>query len=786
MGLQTLLRRVGTTRFCGAVWNPAEPDRTFVVELLLDGMSMAIAVADLFEPSLKQAGDGCHGFSFEIDAETLAEVGIAEVRLANLGLPIGLPILLHAKSKSEKASGAGTKSKVEPLGVPPVQWLGGLRFVGALDPADADVYGEMLNVKALIEGEVVAEARPNRWLNNGLLGKDARALAAFDMYLPERFADGCVHRARFVAPSGQPLPGSPVAFVAFADGLATLLAEQGMIESERLRGDIFDQLMPGSLPFSNYKEWCENLSEAIASQVRRRSATGVVLVGDGDENASLSALELQTQDNWVALSLPFCDNAQGFECGALRDFLADEAAACDFIIFAKAGFILSPDAIERFDEAFAAQPQAFIVYCDIAIKDSFDKTWPIAFSAFDYERMLEQGYCGSLFAVKRDALGILSQTKTLNLYRLFNGLVADPLQVGALHIPRSLGTIKSELNTVSAGRALIGATSAHLRSRGIEAKVTLGHSELFPAIKVIRAITPARVTIIIPTRNRVDLLRKCLESIDPAVKKNAADIMIVDNESSDPETLAFLAEFPSEKRQVLRVPGEFNFSKLNNLAAKAAQTDYLCLLNNDIQALDAFWLGELLSRCGEQDVAAVGALLVWPSGVVQHGGVVLGSSFGATHAFNDRLSSDSGYADSLLVAHECSAVTAACLLTRRADYLAVGGLDEIFFPINFNDVDYCLKLRARGKRIIFTPHAKLLHLESASRGDHQSDHRKALFKRELRSLRTRWMEVLLADPYYSPALSLDPVPFSALAWPLRAMVPRWRSLPVKADIPPGM
>jgi len=97
-----------------------------------------------------------------------------------------------------------------------------------------------------------------------------------------------------------------------------------------------------------------------------------------------------------------------------------------------------------------------------------------------------------------------------------------------------------------------------------------------------------------------------------------------------------------------------------------------------------------------------------------------------------------------------------------------------------------LKQRARGKRIIFTPHARLLHLESASRGDHQSAHRKGLFERELRSLRTRWMEALLADPSYSPLLSLDPVPYSALAWPLRTLLPRWRSLPLQADIPAGM
>ena len=166
-----------------------------------------------------------------------------------------------------------------------------------------------------------------------------------------------------------------------------------------------------------------------------------------------------------------------------------------------------------------------------------------------------------------------------------------------------------------------------------------------------------------------------------------------------------------------------------------------------------------LRRCRAEslgDVGAVGAMLVWPSGIVQHGGVVLGPSFAAMHAFNDRIESDGGYGDLLRVAHECSAVTAACMLTRRRDYLAVGGMDEVRFPVNFNDVDYCLKLRAQGKRVVFTPHAKLLHHELASRGIATAAVHKERFDRELQNLRTKWGSVLAADPYYSPLLSLDP------------------------------
>ena len=249
--------------------------------------------------------------------------------------------------------------------------------------------------------------------------------------------------------------------------------------------------------------------------------------------------------------------------------------------------------------------------------------------------------------------------------------------------------------------------------------------------------------------------------------------------------LAKIAKGSNKRIQVMRVPGPFNFAKLNNIAAQAARSEYLCLLNNDVQANDPDWLDEMLGRMAEPDVGAVGALLLWPSGVVQHGGVVLGPNFEATHAFNDRLADEPGYGDLLRVAHECSAVTAACLLTRRADYLDVGGMDEVRLAVSFNDVDYCLRLREAGKRIILTPHARLTHLESASRAPDSRRDRSARYGRELQVLRSRWGQVLIDDPYYNPTLSLDAVPFSALAWPPRRLKARGNDAPVSRDLPPG-
>jgi O-antigen biosynthesis protein len=308
---------------------------------------------------------------------------------------------------------------------------------------------------------------------------------------------------------------------------------------------------------------------------------------------------------------------------------------------------------------------------------------------------------------------------------------------------------------------------------------------ILPAVRVARVANHLGASIVIPTRNRRSLLQACIESIRPAVKKSRAEIIVVDNDSADPDTLAYLREIEGTVATVLRVCGYFNFPRLNNCAARVAKGEVLCLLNNDTVALDADWLEEMLGRLVEEDVGAVGALLSWPSGIVQHGGVVLGPGFSASHAFDDRMEGDAGYGDLLRVAHECSAVTAACIATRRRDYLQVRGMDEVLFPVNFNDVDYCLKLRALGKRIVFTPHARLIHLESQSRGLDRNSDRRARFERELQNLRGRWGKVLASDPYYSPVLSLDLRPFSALAWPPRALDPRVNDPPMPIELPPG-
>ncbi len=770
--LRAAFHRADTQTFTGYVVREADLNQRFVVELLIDGVPIDVTQAIEYHQALAGVGDGCYGFSFALVGDALADSAVVEARLANTGTPVGEPI--HIQRGDQPPSPAQTKGDVS--------WLGGLRFTGWIDRPDiGSAY-----VNALVDGELVAQAHNWRWHHIGKSHEDARVAPAFDLHLPTRFADGRVRRVRFVDETGNDLPGSPVTCVAFEQGLGEAIARLGLIETEQLRGELFDLLVPSSYPLADHRRWAERFPRPVLATPETPQTVAVVLIGDGDPEPTAQSLETQTEHPWTAAALPTVEGSYDFDPAALREFLEGDAIGCDFVIFAVAGMMFQPGAIACLIAAFTQFAQASVVYGDLMTRSDRDHNWLIALPAFDYERMLEQGYGAYLFAAQRSGVERALVAGATNLFRLFNAIADSPEAAGsAVHVPGGLGILPA-LDRASAASALARATTEHLSARGIEAELLPSVGEIFPAVRVGRVADRSAVSIIIPTRNRLELLRRCLQTIGPAAKQGGAEIIVVDNDSSERAMLDFLAAIDGRAARVVRVPGPFNFAKLNNIAVRSAKGEFVCLLNNDVEAIDDTWLDEMLSRCSEPDVGAVGALLAWPSGVVQHGGVVLGSSLAASHAFEDRLRDDPGYGDLLRVAHECSAVTAACMLTRRADYERVGGFDEVNFPINFNDVDYCLKLRGIGKRIVFSPHAQLLHLESASRGQDRGTDRAARFERELRNLRARWLHALIDDPFYSPLLSLDSVPFAALAWPPRSFAPRVVERPVPIEIPPGM
>ena len=348
-----------------------------------------------------------------------------------------------------------------------------------------------------------------------------------------------------------------------------------------------------------------------------------------------------------------------------------------------------------------------------------------------------------------------------------------------VHIPKVLYHWRSHSGSVAgsvdakpyAGEAAKKAIREHLSRCQIDGSVQRdGANDCY---RIVHRM-PRRpfVSMIIPNKDHADVLRVCLESIAHSTYKNY-EIVIVENNSRDPETFAYYAEV-SKDPAVRIVPWNrpFNYAAATNFGVQHSSGEMLLFLNNDMEVINRDWLESLLEHAVRNDVGAVGAKLYYPNGAIQHGGVVIGLGGIAGHIGVAFPPNDSGYMRRLQMVHNLSAVTAACLMTPRTAYHKVGGLDERFV-LAFNDIDYCLKLRQQDYLVIWTPYSELYHFESLSRGFEDTPEKQARFQSEINLFVEKWSDVLdSGDPFYSPNLSLEYHDWSIRSTTALSSVPR--------------
>ena len=305
-----------------------------------------------------------------------------------------------------------------------------------------------------------------------------------------------------------------------------------------------------------------------------------------------------------------------------------------------------------------------------------------------------------------------------------------------------------------------GAVADHLTRNGyknFEIKSTRAFETIFEIKYEIQK--EDKISILIPNKDHIDDLRRCLESIKERSTYDNYEVIVIENNSTEEATFAYYKTLENqEKIKVVTYEGEFNYSKINNFGAKYATGEYLLLLNNDTQVITMNWLESMLMYAQRSDVGAVGAKLYYGDHTIQHAGIVLGlgahRTAGHTHY---KINHDNlGYMGRLCYAQNVSAVTGACLMVRKSIFEELGGLDESF-KIALNDVDFCLRIRQKGYLNVFTPFAELYHFESASRGiDIQDEAKAKRYEEEAEHFRMKWKEVLeKGDPYYNPNFSLD-------------------------------
>ncbi len=331
---------------------------------------------------------------------------------------------------------------------------------------------------------------------------------------------------------------------------------------------------------------------------------------------------------------------------------------------------------------------------------------------------------------------------------------------GIAHIPRILyhwrvhkaSTADNPASKMYAFDAGKRAIEDHLKRCGEISKVSHEKDLGFYRVKYQVQGSPL-ISIIIPNKDQVESLDKCLRSIEKSSYKNY-EIIIVENNSTEDETFAYYKKTESDKIRIVYWSDEFNYSAINNFGVKHARGDYLLLLNNDVEVITTDWLEELTANCQRKDVGIVGARLYYPDDTIQHAGIVIGIGGVAGALFVGMPRMFTGYLHKASIQQDLSAVTAACMMVKRSVYEELGGLEEEL-KVAFNDVDFCLRAREKGYLVVYDPKVELYHFESKSRGTEDSKEKIRRFQNEIEYMRSHWLELLKkGDPMYNPNLTL--------------------------------
>jgi GT2 family glycosyltransferase len=311
----------------------------------------------------------------------------------------------------------------------------------------------------------------------------------------------------------------------------------------------------------------------------------------------------------------------------------------------------------------------------------------------------------------------------------------------------------------------VKALQDYVQSTGLGSGVSPG---ILPNTYIITYAIPSSaplVSIIIPTRDNAKILMNCISSIIEKTTYKNYEIIILNNQSVETETLAYLQSLSENPAiRILSYDYPFNYSSINNYGVRHANGSVLCLLNDDTEIISPDWLTVMVSHSLRPSIGCVGAKLLYTNGQIQHGGVVLGIGGVAGHAHKYAERYEYGYFGRLFLTQNYSAVTGACLVVKKSIYEELGGLNEKDLPIAFNDVDFCLRVRDSGYRNVWTPLAELFHHESISRGFDDSPTEQKRAAREVSYMKENWEEILTCDPAYNPNLSLTREDFS-LAFP---------------------
>ncbi|WP_193184538.1 glycosyltransferase family 2 protein [Nisaea sediminum] len=535
-----------------------------------------------------------------------------------------------------------------------------------------------------------------------------------------------------------------------------------------------------SLPLAPYRSWIDRIEPELQKRAAREEADpdvdpalAVVLLAPSDEMQSQAAADLAGQPGCAALTLvlePAAPEPPGWPGGILRTrtaFAADPAAflaeiwsatGAAWAFFIEPGMRLAPRFLALLREALGRAPQADLMHGDFDFSDADGSRFaPVMKGAvWDHDLALQCDLLGGGFTISR-SLGmrmVAPAPDTDGSVFVELGLIASEQAE-----PEAIVHIPHVLTHVSPAEPARYAAARHraLRRRGWNAVLEPGPLPEMTHVKFAVPDPRPLVSVIVPTRDGGARLARCLDGLLRETGYADLEVIVVDNGSKDPATLERLRALERDPRgRVIRHDRPFNFAEIMNAAVEEASGSVICMLNDDVFVLHRGWLAEMVGLALRPDVGIVGALLLFEDGTVQHAGVTLGLlGHVAGHDFHyepeSRLRRHPRYA----LARQTSAVTAACAVLRRDVYEQVGGMDAEHLAVNYNDLDLCLKIGEAGFKVLWTPYARLIHAESATRGKEDLARKMARSNAEGGLIAARWAGRIAKDPFTNPNLSIE-------------------------------
>jgi GT2 family glycosyltransferase len=440
----------------------------------------------------------------------------------------------------------------------------------------------------------------------------------------------------------------------------------------------------------------------------------------------------------------------------------------EFIAFLDHDDELTKDALFHIAEAINSNPSVRIVYSD---EDKIDtdgrRSCPHMKSDWNPDLFLSQNYISHLTVINAKLVKKVGCLRTgvegSQDYDLLLRCISSIDDTEIIHVPKILYHWRiTESSTASSSESKDYTSAAGLKALNDHLKRTrLGNDAMLGTLPNTYSVSypipspEPLVSIIVPTRDNVELLKTCIASVVKSTDYSNYEILILDNQSNKRDTLEYLATIRTNpKIKVLSYNKAFNYSAINNFGVRQAKGSIVCLLNDDTEVISPDWLTTMVSHSLRPEIGCVGAKLFYTDGKIQHSGVILGIGGVAGHAHKYEKQHDYGYFGRLFLTQNYSAVTGACLVVRKSIYEEVGGLNEINLPISFNDVDFCLNVRQAGYRNVWTPLAELYHHESVSRGFDDTLKKQQRAASEASYMKEKWGDGLIHDPAYNPNLTL--------------------------------